>query len=1853
MTTLQQFRTYEKLHESNSSVVYRAHDSARGIPVILKVLKSDTPNSSDSIRYQQEFEITSSLTCAGVIRANEYIVDGGVHAITLEDFGAESLAVLRKQANFPPLEAVKIIHAVATTLGEVHRQGIIHKDINPSNIVYNQRTRLTKLIDFGISSRIPRHRIDMVSPLRLEGTLAYMSPEQTGRMNRHIDHRADLYSLGATLYELLCARPPFTEQDPILLIHRHIAHPPTRPLDLVPGLPPMLSRLVERLLEKCAEDRYASAWGVAADLELCIAQLETGRHANFDLGARDTTGQLEIPQKLYGRESERQRLLDVFHLAKQGTSQVIFVSGNAGIGKTSLVQEIHKPVTLANGFYASGKFDQLQTIPYAAFAQALGDLVRQLLSTSNEELERWRHELLRVLRQDAQVMIEFLPDLVTVLGPQPPAQRLGPVETNVRFHRLLVAFLRAFSTKDHPLVFFLDDIQWADQLSFSIIDSILGEGSIEHLTLICSFRDTNLTQQGPISELRESLVEAGVSVHSLSLAELDEVEITAMIEDTFSLPSAQARELAVLTKTKTGGTPFFIGQILHALHDEGAITYQQGDHGALGSWTWDPARLDMAGFTDNVVDLMIEKLKRLPPAAQVCLQLAASLGNRFDLMTLSIIREDSLARVAAAIELASAAGHVTPTSELIAAPDQDGSTKLIRNQHRFLHDRIQQAAYALIPVEDRAPLHARIARLLISTQDPEARLFEIVDHLHRGTEPTSLDARVAFLDLTLRAVTKAMQATAFEAARGYANRAMTLLDPDVWSSRHDLAIAISTACVELESIAGHHELAETLAQAALTRAVEPLDRARIYMLLVMQRATLYRPREALEIGLRALSELGVELASDQAEIEATLLRDRDEIDAYIADRGIESLVDLDLCHDPVEAIKLDMLSTLTTPAYQVNPPLMGIMTTHIIKMSIRHGNRPDSIVGYSGYGILLGALFQEFEAGDAFSRISLALAEKLDDRRLRCMATHVHISHISHWVRGFDHDIPLVRRAVQQGHEVAERPYTGYMVAAHVWNRLARGEPLETLIPLCDESLERVTSMSNTLGRLMSVGARLILANLQGESASSREFAHAALREEQLLAEIERNDAPIAAFLFQIYKAQSLFMHEDYDEADRISTQMASLLGAVPGLVVSIDYRFYSALGRARALGLAEPAQRDELQQALDEHLRALGSAATACPTNAMHKFVLARAEAARARGDALAAIDDYDEAVELAARHGFVHIEALANHLAGRFWHERGKARIGAAYLLDAHACYRRWGATRIAEFVASKYGGRFSSHNWPTSSFATTSTVTTTSTGQLGASLDVRSLVEASRALASESSVDALLLKVMELSLLNAGAEQGALVLERNGQLLVKARGVCVPDTKIELLSMDMAEFRHASHAMVNYVGRSGETLVLDRAMSEGQFVHDPYVIANQCKSVLCMPLVNQGSLIAVVFMENPRVFGAFAGERIGLLQLLLTPAAVAIENALLKGSSDGFEYQVGGSLASAAQSYVSRRADTELLEALTDGEFCFVLSPRQMGKSSMRVRAMQKLRELSHSCVSIDLTMIGGKGVTEEQWYAGIASMIIQGLELKSAVNLRKWWVDTRHLSPVQRFVELLDTEVLDRVTRNITLFLDEIDSMLSLGFDGDNFFAMMRACINRRADDPRYGRLNFVLLGVASPSTLVRDTRRTPFNIGRGIYLGHFRLLECKALMAGLASKGNTEAIVKIVLAWTDGQPFLTQKICNILRELETVPALGQELEWVSHAVQARVLDRWEDRDEPVHLRAIQARVRHSPRRAELLRLYEAVLHRRDDAEPGGSLEAELLLSGLVVREPRGLRVACRIYEKVFDAQWIERLSAPPA
>lgn len=1508
------------VHESARSLVFRARRVEDGRPVIVKTTTDELPQKRILARLRREFEITARPAGDGVIEAIELCRVGARLALVVEDFGGESLAVTLRRGKLDVVDALKLGARVARALARVHRASIIHKDVCPANVVWNAKTGALKLIDFGIATELPREAPDARGVGVLEGTLAYMSPEQTGRMNRVVDWRADLYSLGVMLFEMLTGRRPFDATDAVELVHQHLAKVPPAAHAVDRRVPEQVSAIVARLLEKNAEDRYQGGGAVADDLERAADELrERGKVSRFELATTDKLDRFQLPQKLYGRDGERARLLEAFDRAAEGGRRMMLVAGYSGIGKSSLVHEVHRPIVERRGYFISGKFDQLaRDVPYASLIQAFHELVQQLLGEPPDVLARHRERLHAALGPNGQVIVDVIPDVEHVIGPQPKVPALGAAEAENRFHFVFEAFVRAFASAEHPLTVFLDDLQWADLPSLSLVGRFLTDPETSHMLLVGAYRDNEVDASHPLMLAVERLRRQGAEIETITVPPLTLEHASAFVADAVARPVEDVETLAALAHEKTGGNPFFLGQFLISLHDAGLIRFDDGRR----RWTWDLDAIGALGSTDNVVELMLRKLRSLAEPTRVALRTAAAIGNAFDLRTLAIAMATPALDAAKGLHEALREGLVVPLgSEYMfldgrlderaeAAGDAPAPV-----EYRFLHDRVQQAAYALVPDDARAALHLAIGRQLLerlSNDELHERLFEVVGHLTRGASLVAPGAeRRRYADLAFEAGRRAKASAAYRPALQYLTTAESFVGEAAWSDDHDFALDLHLHLTEAAYLTGDFERMESAASSVLAHARTLLDRVKIAEVRVQAYIGQNRLTEAIDTALAVLAELGVTFPAAPAE--ADVVAAIGETQGAIAGRGVDELYALPELEDPEKRAAIRLLQRITSATYVARPALFPLVPMKGVTLSATYGNTAASTYAYACYGIILAGVVGDVHFAFDVSQLAVRLVDRFGAKEFEARTRYIDGCYVRHWTRPavetYEAFLPIYRIGLETG----DLEFSGWALMMAVFHGLYSGRPLDDLEPETARSVEAIRQVKQATALGYAEVGHQAMRCLLGKTPDPTRLDDPAVGFDAA-ARLAQHEAAGDAFGVANLLFHEMLLATLFGDVERAREVSARLDPWVPSMVATIHVPtlvLFDSLWRVRRAAVAAADERDALVARVEAQAAQLAKWAAGSPVNHAAKQLVVEGELARVRGDLASARKKLREAAETAARNDDAFEEALALERLADLWQADGEPEAARIWYARAHQAYTLWGATAKAAQIealagahgraaqgayapmshapASLRGARMPSRrppSLPPSSPATVVTDTTTTTSEGADRLDLQSVLKASQAISGEVELDSLLGKMMTIVLENGGADAGALVLAVDGTMRLVARA-STERADVERLSEPLAlavERGRLPSAVVLFAERARAAVVVGDATSDPRCAADPYFASSKARSVLCQPLVHQGQLVGLLYLENGVAAHAFTPRRLGTLELLAGQMAISLQNAKL---------------------------------------------------------------------------------------------------------------------------------------------------------------------------------------------------------------------------------------------------------------------------------------------------------------------------------------------------------------------------------
>ncbi|MDZ8050786.1 MAG: AAA family ATPase [Aulosira sp. ZfuVER01] len=1536
--TLSGYQILDTIHSGSKTVIYRGRRKTDNVSVIVKTLLDEHPSLEDIARLRHEYQIIEPLQIPGIVKPYELKNYQHGLALILEDIPGCLLKEVIANQTTSLITFLKVAINLAQTLGELHAQQIIHKDIKPHNILIDPDSGEVKLIDFSISSRLDKENPSLSNPNLLEGTLAYMSPEQTGRMNRTIDYRSDFYSLGVTLYEMLTGNLPFHATDPMELVHCHIAKMPKAPCKetvcrLSEDVPEAIGAIILKLLAKTAEQRYQSAWGLKADLEECLFGLQTtGKIENFVPGRRDKSGHFLIPQKLYGREAEVATLMAAFERVASGSSELMLVSGYSGIGKTCVVNEVHKPIVGARGYFIAGKFDQFKrNIPYTSLIQAFQSLVRQLLTESTAQIQAWKEKLLTALGENGQVIIDVIPEVELIIGTQPAIAQLGATETQHRFNLVFGQFIGVFTTQDHPLVVFLDDLQWADSASLNLIELLMSDSDAyggklrQYLLLIGAYRDNEVSPTHPLMMSLSKIQTADAVVNNIFLSPLQLTDVQALVGDTLN-DIERSQELAELLFHKTGGNPFFLTQLLLTLHQEDLLTYNYQS----GVWQWDIEDIQAIGITDlNVVELTARNIRKLSIETQEVLKLAACIGNTFNLDVLAIVNEASFLTTAAQLWSALQAGLILPLTQdykipLVFGHEESGGITLtdVKVDYKFLHDRVQQAAYSLIPEDKKKETHLKIGQLLLQNTTPEARkenIFSLVNQLNYGTDLLiSETEKYELAQLNLIAGKRAKAATAHDSAIKYLQVGLGLLAEESWRFQYELTLSLHSEAAEAAFLSGDFQGMQRLVEIVQNYAKTLLDKIKVYEVQMQAYMGQNNLIDAINTGLKVLKLLGVEFPEtvNPSDIGQAL----EETASILSRKETSDLLYLPQMTDPDKLAALRLLSSLFIAAYLGAPGIVPLVVCQQVNLSVQYGNASVSPYAYSLYGFLLCGVVGDIERGYQFGQLALSLLSKLNAKEVSTKTYQIVNILIRHWKEHVSNTLEPMQSNYFRGLETGDLEYAAYGAFEYCYQLYLIGKQLtlvEQEMATYWDAISRVKQ--ETALHYQEIHWQAVL-NMMGKSQNPCILRGETYDEEEMLPLHRSTNDQVAIQFVYFHKLELCYRFEDYSQALENLNQAENYLGAATGQVVFVIFHLYDSLIRLAVYGDNLESEQQGILERVQANQEKMQKWAHHAPMNHLHKFYLVEAERHRVLGEKLEAIEMYDRAIALAKENEYINEEALAYELAAKFYLSWNKQSIAKTYMTDAYYAYMRWGATAKVKDLESKYPQLITRasniQNFATNYKELTQTSSTTTGGSH--LLDLMTVMKASQVLSEEMVLTNLLAKMMKIVIENAGAQQGYFIAKHENQWMLEAVGKVESQNVSVLVNWeDETNLPLLPLALFNYVERTREYLVLDNAVKDSYFASDAYITTHQSKSIVCLPLIHSGKFTGIIYLENNLISGAFTSERVRVLSLLSAQMSIAIDNARLYSNLQTYSQELENKNAALQASETREREKAEELQ------------------------------------------------------------------------------------------------------------------------------------------------------------------------------------------------------------------------------------------------------------------------------------------------------------------------------------------------
>lgn len=1487
----------EHIYENDSISIHRAKEKSNGKKLIRKASREGFASPEIFSMLKHEYDLITRLNLDGIPKPAGIQEDREQFAFFFEDIGGISLNRILASGSLDISFFLAASVKISKILGDLHSAKLIHKDIKPSNIIVNRENIEVQIIDFGISTFVSKENMSLVPPEMLEGTLSYISPEQTGRMNRHVDYRTDMYSLGITFYEMLAGHPPFFSEDSMEMIHFHIAVNPKPLHELNPSIPKQLSEIISKLLSKKAEERYQSAYGLMYDLQKCKDLYDQEKDiAPFRIAEKDHSGKLQIPQKLYGRDKETKILLDIFDSMMSAAAvpypSCLLIAGYSGVGKSSIVHEIHRPITERRGIFVSGKFDQYQkNIPYYAVTQIFNEFCGYLLGEKTDVMEKWKTEILAALGDNAGVLFEVIPDLELLLGRQKEVPTLGAGEAQNRFNFVFQNFLQTICKKEHPLVLFIDDLQWADNASLNLIKNLLLDSENRWLFLIGAYRDNEVSPSHPFMLSVSEIEKIRGKLPVIELKNLLEKDAASLLCDAFSKDHNEISDLLDILYSKTAGNAFFMGQFLETMYEDGLLRFSHEN-----GWNWDLNKIQEKNISNNVVDLMVSKLSRLPEAAKNTVQTSSIIGNSFYLSTIAVISGKTEKEILSILWPAVEEGFILPLNESYRLIQSGSDEKNIESpaEFKFLHDRVQQAAYSMIEENRGKSLHLQIGRLLLSNTEEnrlEDRIFEIVSHFNHSLDLLNHDEIIKIADLNLKAGRKAKLSTAYSAALEYLKKGIEVLGTEGWTQNYRTMFDLHREISEAAFLSGKFEESDKFMKTAVSNSASEFDRASIYTVQIAQLSGQARYPEAVAVAIEGLNSFGMNIPRLE---EKEKLQ---EVTGIEIQRILENLKKLTL----EEAFHLPMVTDKKIEACQellyvaldgiviALPELLALFPGRLINLSIEYGFSKVSPMAFSFMAIVWNSALKNYKSAFEFVEFGL----KLNEERIKNPSLKAKIFHLYAYYSllrfHLSEGIKYQRATYLAGQQYGDFVYGSY--GLYLCSRFATNLDLNVIKKDAAGTIQFFQKINN---QAMIIGTRMVIGfarSLGGENKSKLNFDYEDFTEQQYY-DAFFAAAPVIYVFFLRYKFLAAAVFGEYSEGLnylRERSKWIPVAGAVD-LMSKTDYHFATGITASHLYETASDELKKELMEAVEESVSEMKLLAEECPVNFFGYYKILSGEKNRIVGNEMQALSDFEEAVSSGKENGFSIVEAFGNQMLAEFWEKRNNPRLVKIYASAARQAYKIYGANAKAKDIAEKY--LLTEQVSLDKFFDQQKKSRTISAGSMSSgtilhssqSLDIYSIIKSSNVIAQEIHLEKLTGKILQIILETAGAGIGFFITPDGAEFLLEASLKAGEEVKRYENRSILQSGSELPLSIIHYAVRTKRYVVLDNASDDKRFQDDEYIKQKKVLSILCIPIVTKSEIKGIVYLENSLVNAAFPPSRIETIQLISGQAAISIDNARL---------------------------------------------------------------------------------------------------------------------------------------------------------------------------------------------------------------------------------------------------------------------------------------------------------------------------------------------------------------------------------
>ncbi|MEO6894260.1 MAG: adenylate/guanylate cyclase domain-containing protein [Ginsengibacter sp.] len=1454
------------IHYGFDSIIIKSDSKGMGKPSCIKILKDEFAPKEKLAQLNNELDLCSKLKCVNVRKPIRREKVGENEALVLEYIEGEDLSKILATEKLSFSRQLHIATDLAVALACIHKENIFHRRIHPSNIIIEQSTNKIYLIDFALATEgnVFTEAIITFSEKEIE-SLKYIAPEQTGRINHIVDHRADLYSMGLIFYRLFTGQLPFDSEARLELMYANIAKTPDKPHHLNPQIPEVISEIIMKLLSKNAEDRYQSAFGVKADLEKCMEQFNANasiddlKKAGFSIAGLDFSGKLNFTNTLYGREKELKKLNELYEDCTKGEKKILLIAGDSGSGKSTLIEEFKNSVFRKKGIFLKGKFDQVSSeAPYPTIVQTFNELVQLILAGDKLFKAKWTRKIADAVGNSGKILTQFMPGIEALIGKQGESTELTGLEAQNRFNYEFVRFFKSIADKDSPLVLFVDDIQWADSSSLNLFKIIIENRDLGYAMLVGSYRKKEVGIDHPLFKKLVELKDDQVPVEEIKLGDLSYQDVYLLISETLVTRQENISTLSHIIFTKTKGNPFYVKQFLKSIYEEGLLHF---DFDSL-QWKFNTDLILQMNVSGNVVELMTSFILKLPEETLDLLKTASTIGTSFTKRNLSVIKQMSERKIESLLNL-------SVTEGLIIVSDEE---------YKFGHDRIQQAVYSLISEDDKAKMHLLNGQRLTAIYNEnelDEKLFDLIRQWNLGAEKiVSKIEKDNLAKLNLRAGKKAITSTAFLQALSYFERGLKILEEKDWQDQYQFILELTTDAADAAYLSGDYAKVELYVNKVLNHSQSLIDSVKAYEIDIKKLIAQNKHYEAVTKGLDILKKMDIHLPLKPGKF--AVLKDLLKIKFLLRNKSMDYYNQLPEMKDPEKSAAMRILSDIASASFFAVPDLVPLLAFKMIRLTIRYGLSRKSPFSFVAYGYILSVFLNEIDRGISFGEIALHLAKKIHATESIASIVSTNNLFLVHRRVPITETIPNLEKAFTSGLESGDNEYTSYAAHNIVYQLYIMGYSLPDLAKRAETLELKIEKFQQdlTLKRLRLFHQSIL--NLIEEKEHPDIISGEIFDESEMdITEVSKSNEIYFQNLY-LQKMHLALIFNLESNGGKYIPIVEKYQESVKGTTLYPLFYFYRSLiiTDIAPNSTTKKSVLNQVKKDIDE----IKKYEKYCPADYNHKVLLLEAEYKYLEGDNEEAKILYDKALKAGTQTNIASDLAYTWERAGRFFLNTKQDLLANFYLQNAYRIYKRWGALAKLKQMESQYtqlrGG--AGAEWQTQ------LMDEANKGQT-INVDLETVLKASVALSGEIILPRLLKKMMQIIMENAGAQSGFLVMEKGGEKYVQAE-IRANTQEIKIMqSIPVSGSDQLAESIVSYVYLTQDTVILDDACKSDLFGNDNFIKSHNCKSILCIPLMNMGKIQAVIYLANDLTSGAFTAKGVAILKLLASQMAISIENAL----------------------------------------------------------------------------------------------------------------------------------------------------------------------------------------------------------------------------------------------------------------------------------------------------------------------------------------------------------------------------------